>query len=224
MSGFKRSGGERSNRYSESKYTNWSRYNPFDLEISALSKNMRSILEIATDSETIPIYARDLHTEFIRPTEVKDVAELLSRVPSDFLKSLRGISLLGGTSKQLRASKKRFQYGCYCNWSSQIYLYAYPRRMMKEYWGHLPKPEIVEEYSRMGAKWKPDCSGWWLIFDESSIRKFYLFDVLLHEIGHHVDRRSRRRDTTSAERYAEWFAQEYAQSILKPSDDIFAIN
>jgi hypothetical protein len=76
----------------------------------------------------------------------------------------------------------------------------------------------------MGAEWKPDHSGWWLIFSESSIRQFYLFDVLLHEIGHHVDRRSRRRDTASSERYAEWFAQEYARSILKPHDDVPAIN
>jgi hypothetical protein len=95
---------------------------------------------------------------------------------------------------------------------------------MKEYWSHLPKPAIVEEYRRMGAEWKPDHSGWWLIFNESSIRRFYLYDVLLHELGHYVDKRSQSRSTASAERYAEWFAQEYAQSILKPSDDIPAIN
>jgi hypothetical protein len=61
MSGSKRSGGERSNRYSESKYTNWSRYNPFDLEISALSENLYSKFDIATDSRIISIYVRDLH-------------------------------------------------------------------------------------------------------------------------------------------------------------------
>jgi hypothetical protein len=222
MSGLKRSGGERSNMYSESKYTNWSRYNPFDSEISALPENLHSKLDIVTDLGTIPIYVRDLHPEFIRPAEAKDVAELLSRVPSNFLKFLDGIYLLGGTSKQLIASRRRFRYGCY--WRSQIYLYAFPRRMMKEYWNHLPKPAIVEEYRRMGAEWKSDQSSWWLIFDESSIRQFYLFNVLLHELGHHVDKRVWSRSTESAERYAEWFAQEYARSILKPSDDISAIN
>jgi hypothetical protein len=218
MSGLKRSGGERSNMYSESKCTNWSRYNPFDLEISALPENLHSKLDIVTDLEIIPIYVRDLHPEFIRPAEAGDVAELLNRVPSDFLKFLSGIYLLGGTSKQLRASKKRFRYGCY--WRSQIYLYAYPRRKMKEYWSHLPKPAIVEEYRRMGAEWKPDHSGWWLIFNESSIRRFYLYDVLLHELGHYVDKRSQSRSTASAERYAEWFAQEYARLILNPHDNI----
>ncbi len=33
MAGHKRSGGERSNAYSESKFTNWSRYDPYGLEI-----------------------------------------------------------------------------------------------------------------------------------------------------------------------------------------------
>ncbi len=65
----------------------------------------------------------------------------------------------------------------------------------------------------MGAKWKQDESGWWLEFDRLSLRRFYLFDVLLHELGHHVDKRVWKRDTISAERYAEWFAQEYARLI-----------
>lgn len=150
MSGLKRSGGERSNMYSKSKYTNWSRYNPFDLEISALPENLHSKLNVVTDLGTLPIYVRDLHPEFIRPVEAKDVAELLSRVPSDFLKFLDGIYLLGGTSKQLIASRRYFRYGCY--WHSQIYLYAFPCRRMKQYWSHLPKPAIVEDYRRMGAE------------------------------------------------------------------------
>jgi hypothetical protein len=88
--------------------------------------------------------------------------------------------------------------------------------MLTDNWGQLPKPTIVEEYKRMGAKWKQNDSVWSLEFDQSSLKRFYLFDVLLHELGHHVDRRIRGRDTESAERYAEWFAQEYAQLITEP--------
>lgn len=216
MSGLKRGSGERSNRYSESKYTNWCRYNPFDLEISALPDDLRSELNIETGTALVPVYKRDLHTDFMRPVEPEDVRDVLCRVPSDFLNSLRGIYLLGGTSKQLRASKKRFRYGCYGY--GRIYLYAFPRRMLRERWGRLPKPTIVEEYQRMGAQWKQNDSGWWLEFDRSSLKRFYLFDVLLHELGHHADKRVWSRDTESAERYAEWFAREYARSIANSSD------
>lgn len=211
MSGLKRGSSERSNRYTESKYTNWSQYNPFDLEISTLPDDLKCELNIETDTAIVPVYIRNLHTDFIRPVEAEDVKELLSYVPSDFLNSLHGIYLLGGTSKQLRASKKHFRYGCYhCR---RIYLYAFPRRMLCEHWGKLPKPTIVEEYKRMGAEWKQNNSSWWLKFERSSLKRFYLFDVLLHELGHHVDKRVWSRDTESAERYAEWFAREYSRLI-----------
>jgi hypothetical protein len=217
MSGLKRGSSERSNRYSESKFTNWSRYNPFDLEISTFPEELKPEINIETGAAIVPVYTRDLHTDFIRPVEVEDVRGLLSSVPSDFLNSLRGIYLLGGTSKQLRASKKRFRYGCYE--SGRIYLYAFPRWMLTEIWGQLPKPTIVEEYRRMGAQWNHSDSGWQLEFDPSSLKRFYLFDVLLHELGHHVDKRVWSRDTESAERYAEWFAQEYARLIAKSNAD-----
>jgi hypothetical protein len=217
MSGLKRGSSERSNRYSESKYTNWSRYNPFDLEISTLPEELKPEINIETGTAIVPVYTRDLHTDFIRPVEVEDVRKLLSSVPSDFLDSLRGIYLLGGTSKQLRASKKHFRYGCYG--SGRIYLYAFPRWMLTELWGQLPKPTVVEEYKRMGAQWKQSDSGWWLEFDRSSLKRFYLFDVLLHELGHHVDKQVWSRDTESAERYAEWFAQEYARLIAESNAD-----
>src|SRR5260221_172325 len=38
-------------------------------------------------------------------------------------------------------------------------------------------------------------------FDKESLRRFYLFDVVLHEVGHHVDR---HRTSGDAERYARW--------------------
>jgi hypothetical protein len=217
MSGLKRGSSERSNRYSGSKCTNWSRYNPFDLEISTLPNDIKPGLTIETGSATISVYVRDVHTDFIRPVEAEDIRKLLSCVPSDFLHSLDSIYLLGGTSKQLRASKKSLRYGCYE--PGRIYLYAFPRRMLKDHWGQLPKPTIVEEYKRMGAEWKQDDSGWWLEFDQLSLKRFYLFNVLLHELGHHIDKQVWRRDTESAERYAEWFAQEYARLIAQPSAD-----
>lgn len=218
MSGLKRGSSERSNRYSESKYTNWARYNPFDLEISTLPSELKPEINIEIGAAIVPVYVRNLHSDFIRPIEAEDVRELLSSVPSDFLNSLHGIYLLGGTFKQLRASKKRFRYGCYGS-SGRIYLYAFPRWMLAEFWGQLPKPTIVEEYKRMGAKWKQNDSGWWLEFDRSSLKRFYLFDVLLHELGHHADKRVWKRDTESAERYAEWFAREYARLITRFSTE-----
>lgn len=222
MSGTKRSGGERSNIYSESKCTNWSQYDPFDLEISSLPEHCKPEASTRLKSGSISIYIRDLHPEFIHPVNPEDVKSLLDKVPPEFLNSLHSIYLLGGTSKQLKASKKSFRYGCYRG--GGIYLYAYPRWMLKEKWGKRPSPTAIREYEQMGAKWIQDKSCWWLEFDRISLKRFYLYDVLLHELGHHVDRRRYHssgrfwnRDTASAERYAEWFSQKYTRIIEQES-------
>jgi hypothetical protein len=52
---------------------------------------------------------------------------------------------------------------------------------------------------------------WFLQFTEASLRRFYLCDVLLHELAHHIDERTFSRPTDAAERFAEWFAQEQAR-------------
>lgn len=222
MSGFKRSSGERSNIYSESKFTNWSRYNPFDLEISTLPEYSKPSLRLNTSLGTISVYVQDLHSKFIHPVSAEDVQHVLGRVPVEYLVHLHTVHLLGGTSRQLKASKKSFRYGCYG--SGTIYLYAFPKRMLKDYWVSLPKPTIVDEYERMGAHWRQDQAGWWLEFDRGSLKRYYLFDVLLHELGHHHDKRVWKRDTPSAERYAEWFAQETARAIRGPSTQCLVEN
>jgi len=55
--------------------------------------------------------------------------------------------------------------------------------------------------------------GWCVEFTEESLRAFYLLDVLLHELGHHVDERVWSRDVQSAERFAEWFAGERSRLL-----------
>jgi hypothetical protein len=60
----------------------------------------------------------------------------------------------------------------------------------------------------LGTSW----DGATLQFDSSSLRRFYLYDVLLHEVGHHVDR---DHMSENAERYASWFADFQHAQLLK---------
>jgi len=52
-------------------------------------------------------------------------------------------------------------------------------------------------------------------FEPSTIRAFQLFDVLLHELGHHHDLMTTRRQRRSSrgERYAEDYAAKYERAI-----------
>jgi hypothetical protein len=80
---------------------------------------------------------------------------------------------------------------------------------MTEVWPHLPKPSVRREYERAGAFWRQVTGGWQLEFAPESLRRFYLNDVLLHEVGHHVNRGS-RKNKRDAEAFANWMAIELA--------------
>ncbi len=72
----------------------------------------------------------------------------------------------------------------------------------------LPKPNIQREYERIGANYYFKNGYWTRSFDEMSLKRFYTRDVLIHELGHHVDRKN-NKDYNAKERFAEWFVEEY---------------
>lgn len=209
----KRSG--RSNMYSQSKYTNWARFDPYQGERTSLPRNLKPTATFrVNNSESCNIYERPVHEAFIRPFGVSDAVDVLSTIPRQFLAGLRSIYLMGGTWKQNKvALGDLYHYGEY-GWCS-IYLFAFPRRRLHWRSKQLPKPDIRQEFERAGAAFRQDGDGWICAFDETSLRKFYLNDVLIHEIGHHVDRDNfwrpsgRGKSYAQAERFAEWFVREH---------------
>lgn len=216
----KRIGGERSNVYSESKFTNWARFDPFDLEINSISDKLRpeSIFKIRDDEE-IKIYSLEVQTGFVRPFHPQDINEYLEKMPEEFVNGIKGIYLLGGTKKQKKASfGSLFRYGCYSG--SKIYLHAFPEnRMTLSFKKNKPSPSILEEYERANANIKNVKGGLCISFDIGSLKRFFLQDVLTHEIGHHMDRYNIDQTHKRSERFAEWFASEYGYRLptISPS-------
>lgn len=209
----KRIGGERSNMYSGSKFTNWARFDPFTLEINSIPDNLRPERIFTIREEEIKIYSLEVQAGFIRPFNSKDVTDYLEKVPEEFLKGIGGIYLLGGTKKQKKASfGSLFRYGCY--WGSEIYLHAFPeKRMSLTFKKKQPTPSVLEEYNRANANIKNIKGGLNISFDIGSMKSFFLRDVLMHEIGHHVDRENIDRTHKRSERFAEWFASEYGYRL-----------
>lgn len=135
------------------------------------------------------------------------MADVLATIPPEFLVDLAGVFLLGGTAKQRRLTK--VTYGMYS--MGRIFLFAFPETALVQRWPKMPKPSVEREYTKLGATISSDGkAGALLTFDLSSLRQFYLYDVLLHEVGHHIDRAQR---ASNAERYAHWFA-EFQQARL----------
>ncbi len=213
--GPKRGSGQRSNMYSMDKFSNWTRFDPFGSEVDTVpwDARPRTTFKLSDDS-TIGIIVRDVHPRFIAPVTAEDVCDMLRRVPEEFVRGLKFVALLGGTAKQEKVALGRlFRYGSYG--TCRIFLYAYPKRLLRLRRKRLPRPHIVQEYERVGATYTHDSRGWVLEFTREALRAFFLYDVLLHEIGHHVDPDVFRRKNAKAERFAQWFAQFTSQRLAE---------
>jgi hypothetical protein len=208
--------------YSESRYSNWSTYDPQQSELNKSATAKPTTLAILDNEYEIPIVVMPLHGRFVRPFDAMDVKRVLSLIPSDMLLGLRRIALLGGTTRQEKSAwNDGWCYGCYgygC-----VTLFAFPERRRVWQSPNLHKPAEIHAYQRAGVEITHENGDWVYRFTDDSIRRFYLWDVLVHEIGHHVDRDHPDRSKARSERFAEWFARTYgfeAEQTIAPKRHI----
>jgi hypothetical protein len=168
MSANNRGSGPRSNRYSEDRFTNWSEYEPWWLEVQAVFKRFDGrIAKRPTFPKIIELAPLE---GFLRPCTAQEVEAQLNSCPPDFLKGLRAVFILSGTRKQLKSWRDSTAvHGTY--WRRCVFLHAFPS-------------------GRADLNW---------------IHRFYLRNVLMHEVGHHVDLRN--KTTKDREQFAERFAR-----------------
>ncbi|MBL4845559.1 MAG: hypothetical protein JKY65_08545 [Planctomycetes bacterium] len=165
--------GPRSNRYSASKFSNWSTFDPFWGEVQATLKRFDS--KISRRPEHAKVIFLPPARHFAHPCSEADIHAKLDTVPSEFLSGLRAIFMLSGSKKQLRSLDSALACsGTY--WNNCIFLH----------------PSLTSSLDSI----------------KDSTRTFYLDDVLIHEIGHHVDR-ARESDLKTKEGFADWFAIEH---------------
>ena len=170
MSAHDNGSGPRSNRYSENRFTNWSEYEPWSLEVQAVFK--RFDRKIAKRPAFPKIIELPRFSGFVRPCSVAEAEAQLLNTPPEFLRELRAVFILSGTKKQLRSwGQGATYYGHY--WRRCVFLHPCP-------------------FGR---------------FELVSMQRFYIRDVLMHEIGHHIDRWNVGYE--ARERFANEFARTY---------------
>lgn len=205
-------------RFRSSKRTNLTPFNPYECAADrAFKRHERDIEahEQRTGGKKGPlVVAEQLHPDFIMPVSPRDVRRQLRQLPAKCLHGLRAIFLLGGSSKQDKVSDSSLStfgmYGEKC-----VYLHPYPERSLEMCFPRAPQPHRMWEYRRAGARCNTDAEGTWVRFTPEALRRFYLQDVLVHELGHHVDRfRADSRSYEKGERYAEWFASAYGFGVV----------
>lgn len=131
----------------------------------------------------------------------RDVRERLADLPHSFLEPLDTVQLS-------RMTRKKQCFPCYgMQWGSALYLYPLEEGLV-EYFNRAPRPAEYNETRSFGGRWVNDGgTSWKLIWTPSTVRDFYLNNVLIHELGHLLD--NRNGSYRERERYAEWFAIEH---------------
>ncbi|NNC90759.1 MAG: hypothetical protein HKN82_20065 [Akkermansiaceae bacterium] len=188
-----------------SEASRWTVFDPYWLEAEQAYYNHAHRFPEVPDAPRI--IQSPCRPEFFMPVTPKDVRHTLERIPAGFLRELQAIFLLGGTRKQaVCAGSAEFSYGCY--WEDCVFLYPFPRELLTSVYRRPPKPSDMQDYARVGAEITTETEGTVVRFDRDSLKRLYLQDVLIHEIGHHVDREN-LGPTKENEAYARWFATEF---------------
>ncbi|MCH5377604.1 MAG: hypothetical protein JJ992_26910 [Planctomycetes bacterium] len=134
-----------------------------------------------------------------------DIRRRLAVLPEEMLAPLEVVQLS-------RMTRKKNLFPCYgMQWGCAIYLYPIATELV-EYFARPPRPAQEIEAATWGGRWQTTDDGTWrLIWTEDGLRDFYLNNVLMHELGHLLD--DRNRSYVDRERYAEWFAIRFGQSV-----------
>lgn len=96
MKSHSQSSGPRSNAYSESKFTNWTEYDPFFAEARSAYKRFDDRISLKPSFPHI-ISLKPLSPDFIHPVSRTEVEHRLRKMTAEHLIGLRAVFLLAGT-------------------------------------------------------------------------------------------------------------------------------
>ncbi len=134
---------------------------------------------------------------YVYPCSIEDIRKKLEELPASMLRNITVIHLCNQV--KMNADVDAHIYG-----DSHIRIYPVPRRLRWGYGGRKPNPAFAQERLEFGAYWQKIDDGWFLCWDEDSLRDYTLNHVLLHEIGHSLDLVN--HGTRRSEKIAEAFA------------------
>ena len=73
-----------------------------------------------------------------------------------------------------------------------------------------PSKKVIKFYGAWENNWIKKAEKWQLQWSKSSIKKYYLEHLILHEIGHLIDSKNKRFYSKSNDKQKEDFANNYA--------------
>lgn len=94
---------------------------------------------------------------------------------------------------------------------SCIILNPFPKSLQIFWEKTPPTPRARQHYAPWEAQWEEAAEGWFQTWEPKALTRYYLYHLLLHELGHLNDQTS--RSPRQRESFAEDFALTWARKL-----------
>lgn len=133
--------------------------------------------EDAASGDMPRIFVENPSRTHFHPCNPEEYLDLIKRLPDFETKYLKAI-VLRRTSKsdQKLGVEARRRFSC-------VLINAFPRSLRLT-WSKTPSEFSRRHYEPWCNTWGTDGSKWWLEWTLEEIRRYYLFHLFLHELGH----------------------------------------
>ena len=168
-------------------------------------------LEKPSLGDAKPIFIVDNPSrDFYFPIDTDDIRTVLNKLPTEHTQHLTHIWLR--KMKKLDYEKGDTTQGCFICGSgvSLIVLHPFPIDNKMRLGKCKPVQRLINYYKQYNPILRQDNGGWYLLWTEESIRKYYLETLLLHEIAHSIESFYQRFWSKARKTETEDFADNYA--------------
>jgi hypothetical protein len=161
--------------------------------------------QLSDSSESLHLFTENPSRGFYHPCGIDEYVQLLSRLPPELTRYLKAI-ILRRTTKPDAISGVQASRRFRC-----ILINSFPSSRIMDWGGNKPAERVVRHYDPWCRTWSSIEGHWYLEWSEEEVRRYYLYHLFLHELGHvnqpwfHAVKR--RED------FAEGFALEWARKL-----------
>lgn len=155
--------------------------------------------QISSEERIWQVFSENPSRDYYHPCEPEEYLKVLERLPSHQTKYVKGI-ILRRTPKIDKKLKIEAWRRFFC-----VILNAFPKSQ-KYIFKKKPSNSTIKHYKPFCSNWIEENGVWILNWEDSEVRRYYLFHLFLHEIGHINEPFSNSK--TKRENYAESFARD----------------
>ncbi len=157
---------------------------------------------ISNESGGWRFFAENPSKHYYHPCKPKEYLAVLERLPSHQTEYVKGIILRRVSKRDEKFNvEARRRYSC-------VILNAFPKKRQYSF-DKKPSESTIRHYAPFSSNWTEEDGKWILNWEEEEVKKYYLYHLFLHELGHINE--PEYHSKTKRENYAESFARDMAE-------------